>query len=72
MAQTHKQTHTQTDGNGNSMTESAKWADRVKINAYPQPLVYTYTWTLYQSPEMLTWQTSCTRKKVLRKMTLKI
>ena len=35
---------------------------------YPQPLVFVNTDTSYQSQEMLTWQTSCTRKEVLRKM----
>ena len=28
---TNTQTNTQTDGHGNSMTESAQWADSVKI-----------------------------------------
>ena len=32
MAQTDKQTDRQTDGHGNSMTESAQWADSVKIH----------------------------------------
>ena len=31
MAQTDKQTDRQTEGHGDSMTESAKWADSVKI-----------------------------------------
>ena len=43
-----------------------------EINAYPQPYMYTQPETSYQSPEMLTWQTSCTRKEVLRKMNLKL
>ena len=30
MAQTNKQTDTQTDGHGDSMTELAQWADSVK------------------------------------------
>ena len=43
-----------------------------KINAYPQPYASVYTQTSYQSPEMSTWQTFCTGKEVLRKLTLKL
>ena len=35
MAHTDRQTHKQTDGHGDSMTESAQWADSVKsLNQY--------------------------------------
>ena len=41
----------------------------IKKNPYPWPYIHVYTETSYQSPEMLIWQTSCTRKEVFCKMT---
>ena len=42
---THRQTDKQTDGHGDSMTESAQWANSVKIK-YHRPVCRVY---LFQS-----------------------